>query len=254
MTDENAAEEVELDPLNETPAVEANAEGEAESAPAEDSSPSVEATEEQANDAVQKRINKITAEKYAEKRRAEELEKRLAELESAKPALPAETPKLEDFDYDESRHTEAVVQYQIQKQLEAQAAQQKQQEQQNAQKAKAAAFAAKEAEFGAANPDYAESVANIPKLHPETLDAIYSLENGPQMAHYLGKHLDVADEIASASPVQAAVRIGQIAAALSVNNKQVSTTSAPEPVSTLSGAAGVAKDLDEMSMDEIMAL
>ena len=252
MTDETVVEEVELDPLNEAPVVEVVAGSEAESAPAGEPSPPVEEVNEPDN--VQLRINKITAEKYAEKRRAEELEKRLAELESAKPALPNEAPKLEDFDYDDAKHTEAVIQYQVQKQLEAQANSQKQQAQQTAQQAKAADFAAKEAEFGAKTPDYAEAVGNIPQLHPDTLDAIYSLDNGPQMAHYLGKHLDVADEIANAPPHIAAVKLGQIAASLQVNAQKVTTTSAPEPVATLSGAGGVTKDLNDLSMDEIMAL
>jgi vacuolar-type H+-ATPase subunit I/STV1 len=233
MTDETVVKEVELDPLNENPVVEA-AESEAELTPEGEPSTPVE----EAPDNVQLRINKITAEKYAEKRRAEELEKRLAELESAKSALPSEAPKLEDFDYDDAKHTEAVIQYQVRKQLEAQANTQKQQAQQTAQQAKAAEFAAKEAEFGAKNPDYAEAVGNIPRLHPDTLDAIYSLENGPQMAHYLGKHLDVAYEIASAPPHIAAVKLGQISATLQVKAHKVSTTSAPEPVENLGGAGG----------------
>jgi hypothetical protein len=249
MTDETVTDEVEIDPLNEEGAeVEAPPETEAESSPA------VEANEEQKHDAVQARINKITAEKYEAKRKAEELERRLAEIEKSQSALPSEAPKLEDFDFDESRHNEAVIQYQVQKHLAEQAAQEKKQAADVAAQAKAAEFAAKESEYAAANPTYAQDVANLPRFSSDTLDAIYSLDNGPQMAQYLGKHLDVADEIASANPVLAAVKLGQIAAALSVNAKTVTTSKAPEPVDTLSGSAGVAKDLDSMSMDEIMAL
>jgi hypothetical protein len=42
---------------------------------------------------------------------------------------------------------------------------------------------------------------------------------------------------------------------LATSTKTVETTSAPEPVDTLAGAAGgVGKPLDDMSMDEVMHL
>ena len=123
MTDEVVTEEAELDPLNDAPAS-LEASQATEETPAE-SSPAVEANEEQDN--VQKRINKLTAQKYEEKRGRQTAEARVAELEGAKPALPSEAPKLEDFDFDETRHNEAVITYQVQKQLNAQSAQQTQQ-------------------------------------------------------------------------------------------------------------------------------
>lgn len=255
MTDETVFDEVELDPLDEVPEIEAVAEGEAESKPVEESSPSVEANQDTAQDAIQKRINKITADKYAEKQRADELAKRLAELEGAKAALPSEAPKLEDFDYDDAAHTAAVVQYQVKKELEAQANQQRQQVQQQSQREKAQEFAGKESAYLAKAPDYAEAVANLPQFPPDTLDAIYSLDNSPETAHYLGKHLDVAYEIANAPPHIAAVKLGQIAAGLaSATATKVKPSSAPEPINTITGAGGVSKNLDDMSMDEIMAL
>jgi len=172
-----------------------------------------------------------------------------------KTSAPQEEPKLEDFDYDEGRYTEALIKYQVQKQLEDQKQQNSQESIDAKMQSKVANFAAKEAEFGASNPDYQDVVQKIPQLHPDTLDVIYSMDNGPEMAHYLGKHLDIADEIATAKPVVAAMKLGQIAAKLAATTKTVETTLAPEPVDTLSGASsGITKDASEMSMDEIMQL
>lgn len=50
-----------------------------------DSSPDSEEKREEKSNGVQDRINKITAEKYQERRRAEELQKKLDELEKVKP-------------------------------------------------------------------------------------------------------------------------------------------------------------------------
>lgn len=206
-------------------------------------------------DAVQQRINKITAEKHEERRGRIAAEERLAEMEGNNtPAISGEPPKLEDFDFDESKYNDAVIDYKVDSKLAAQAEQTKQQATDDTRRDAAATFANREAEFGKTVGDYAETVKKIPQLHPETLDIIYSMENGPQMAHYLGSHLDVADKIATASPVQAAVELGRIAATLAATTKTVETSNAPKPVDTLSGSGGVGKDQDEMSMAEIMAL
>lgn len=215
----------------------------------EESSPSVDAKP----DPVQARINKITADKYAEKRRADAAELKVKELEGAnKPAPTSEEPTLEDSDFDETKHNAALIQYQVGQQLAAQAAQQRQTTVDEAKHTKATEFAAKEVEFEKSHPGYADVVANIPQLQPETLELVYNL--GPEMAHYLGSHLDVADEIANATPMQAAVTLGRIAATMDATANTVTTTTAPEPVQTLKGAGGINKTTDEMSMDEIMGL
>lgn len=255
MTDETVADEVEIDPLAEkTVVAPPPPDDKTPSQPPEESSPSVDT--KPAVDPVQARINKITAEKYGEKRRADAAELRLAELEGNQtPVAPTEAPKLEDFDFDEAKFNAATIEYQVDQRFAAQATQGQQQAADDARQNAAANFATKEAEFGATTPDYSEVVKNIPQLHPDTLDVIYSMENGPQLAHYLGSHLDVADKIANASPVNAAVELGRIAATLATSTKTVETTSAPEPVDTLAGAAGgVGKPLDDMSMDEVMHL
>jgi hypothetical protein len=215
-------------------------------------SPEVDATSDPAQDAVQKRINKITADKYAEKRRADELETKLKALEASKAPMPADAPQLEDFDYDDGKHQEALIQYQVQKALETAQETTNQQQAEQARQKIADDFTSKEAEYLAKHPEYSTEVANLPRFGTETLNAIYEL--GPQVSHYLAKHLDVASEVANASPTMAAVKLGQISMGLSGDTKTVKPTTAPEPPTTLKGGATISKAQEDMSMDEIMAL
>jgi hypothetical protein len=241
------AVEVELDPLTDVVAP---------PPPADDkATPTQTPTEPVAAiDPVQARINEITAKRYAEQRRADAAEAELAKLKGAPAPIAKDPPKLEDFDFDETRHNAAMIEYQVETQLSAKAAEGVQQSKEDAARQAADAFAVKEAEFANATPGYSDAVANLPRFPADTLDAIYSLDNGPQMAHYLGTHLDVADRIANASPVQAAMELGRIAASMAATAPIITPSGAPEPVETLSGAGGVSKDMDDMSMDEIMAL
>ena len=207
-----------------------------------------------AQEAIDKRIGKITAEKYGYRREAEQLRVELEALRVAqdKPALPADAPQLEDYDYDDGKHQEALIQYQVNKALDTQQHIADQQRSEQARQNIANEFTNKEAEYANTHPEYIEEIANLPGFNPDTLDVIYDL--GPQVSHYLAKHLDVANDIANASPTMAAVKLGQISMGLSADNKVVKPTTAPEPVVTLAGGAAITKSQDEMSMDEIMAL
>lgn len=201
---------------------------------------------------VQEKINKVIAEKYKEQRRADELQSKLDALEIAKPALPTSAPDLEDFDYDEDKHNDANIQYQINKALEAQKEVQSQQQVTQAKEQLVNDFSTKEAEYISVHPEYAEEVSNLPRFNEDTLNTIFQM--GPQVSHYLAKHLDVAGEVANLSPTMAAVKLGQISMGLSADNKTVTPSQAPAPVSTIAGGAAVNKDMSDMSMDEIMGL
>lgn len=201
---------------------------------------------------VQEKINKVIAEKGMETRRADALQAKLDAQAGAKPVLPADAPQLEDFDYDDGKHQEAVIEYKVQKALETQSKQATQAQIVQARQKVANDFNTKEAEYLAKHPEYAEEVATLPKFPQDTLNAIYEL--GPQVSHYLAKHLDVANDVANASPTMAAVKLGQISMGLTADSKIVKPSRAPEPVKTIAGGAAVTKSQDKMSMDEIMAL
>ena len=212
----------------------------------------VDTQSDPAQDAVQKRINKITADKYAEKRRADALQAKLDAQAPAKPELPAEAPQLEDFDYDEAKHQEALIQHQVSKALVSKQAEIDRQNIAQVKNQVADEFTLKEVEYASVHPEYAEEVGHLPAFQEDTLNAIYEL--GPKVSHYLAKHLDVANEIAAASHTTAAVKLGQISMGLSAENKTIKPSTAPTPVETLTGGGEVNKDMGDMSMDEIYNL
>ena len=110
----------------------------------------------------------------------------------------------------------------------------------------------------AAIPDYYEVVEkmnNVVLFSPETIEVMQELQNGPQVVHYLGNHLDIADKISGLGPLQAAAELGRISARLGDSpSKNKQTTKAPPPVEPVAGGAGsLSKSYEEMSMSEIMA-
>jgi hypothetical protein len=240
---ESAPAEPEIDlqlEAEDPPEVEAAAE------PAADTTQESAPEQVDAEDKTQKRINQLVAQRYEEKRRADALEKQLQE----QAAKPEPEPTLEKFDYDEEAYNKAAVAYQVkqeilalQKQAQAQQALQQQQEINRS-------FAEKVQKF--ARPDYAEVISAIPELPNETIGLVQ--QAGPEVAYYLGKHLDVAAEIAQSNPLHAAMRIGAITEQLKAGrpNKQPST--APEPIKPLSAAGALSGDVgDDMSMEAWMA-
>ena len=230
--------------------VEAVQEGQAETAPA-----TVEETEggfvDTDNDAIQKRINKITAEKYAEKRRADELERKLKEREAPQVQTQNAEPKLEDFDYDDAAYNRAMIQYEVGKVRAELQDGQKQEEQKRAQQTRENNFNDKVSEFKKTATDYEQVVSNIPELPEQTLNAVMLSEKAPELAYYLGKHLDVADQIATMDPISAAMKLGQISAQLSAPIKTVKPSAAPEPIEPVNSGGVSNKTLEDMSMEEI---
>jgi hypothetical protein len=253
MSEENDAVEQEVDPTVEDVVNETSTEGEAE-AQGESSPPEVNTQIDTAQDKIQERINEITRQKYEEKRRADELQRQLDAANANKQQVPKEEPTLEQFDYDEDKLNQARIERQVAIQLEKERQQQALQTQQAQRNQEAAKFSAKEAEYSKKHENYLESIKNLPQLHPETLSALYAMENGPEIAHYLGEHLDIADNVATSNPVLAAVELGKISAVLSSSNRKIKVSKAPAPVKTLSGQSTVGKNMEDMSMEEIMAM
>lgn len=257
MTEENAA--LEADP-NMPPLDVEIVEQSTEETPQADSAP-VEQVETPAEpdepNRVQERINKITADKYeekrareAEKKRADDLEQRLKALQQAQPEQDRE-PTLEDFDYDDAKFQSALIDYKVNKQAEVMQQNQAKQQQQHEMARIGETFNRREAEFASTATDYTEVIASLPPLSEAVKAALMLSEDGPKLAYYLGKHLDVADEIATATPMVAAMRLGQISQQLTAIPKTAQNSAAPEPVETLSSGGVVNKDLSDMTMDEI---
>lgn len=229
----------------------------AESAPAEaEAGTEVAPTDDSPTepDGVQKRINKITADKHAEKRRADALQDQLDKLKQA-PVSTTEEPKLENFDYDQDKHNEALVNWKVENRLAEQTQVQQQQAAQAEVQQVQKQFAERSEAFAETTPDYAEVLKGLPELPQDVFEAVLLSEDGPQLAYHLATHLDVVDSLANDLPQVRLVKLGQISAGFkAVTKPTVKPSAAPEPIKPVSSGASASKEMEDMSMDEIMNL
>jgi hypothetical protein len=246
--DTQAEPEVEAQPEVQAEAVVGD--GQAESAPAEKKGLEREAFDSEGNpidltELAQSRINKVTADKYGEKRRADALQERLEALEAQQPVVTQTTsvePTLESCDHDEEKFYTALMDYKLDKRMAQLQAQQGQSTEQARVTAINKSFDAQVAAIVETKPDYQEVIANVPTLPNETLQTVMSMDNGADIAYYLGKHLDVADEIASASPIMAAMRLGEIRAQLANGKPKPKHSAAPDPIDPISAGGKIASE------------
>jgi hypothetical protein len=208
--------------------------------------PAEQPDEDKVSKGVQKRINKFTREKYELQARIRELEEEQAKNS---PKTELKEPSLEDFNYDQGAYKQALIEYgssQAQKQKTTAP-------QVDPVKAeKVAAFSQKLDAFKAKAPDYVDVVSQMP-ISQVGSDAILEMDNGPQVAYYLGNHLDLVDEINALGPVAAALKIADLSRKLKPAEPKIST--APDPVTSIkSGGGKVTKNEDDMTVEELDAL
>lgn len=208
-------------------------------------------------DEKQKALNKLAFEKREETRQRKALEEELARIKAQTPQVAVQVeaaPKLEDFDYDQDAYNDALIDYKVNLKAQQIVSQQDERmalERQNKVKAD---FNARAEKLKAKAPDFDEALNMIPILPTETLNTIMQADNGADLAYYLGKHLDVADAIASLSPTMAAMKLGQISAQLATAKPINKQSAAPDPIEPVTSSSSLSKSQDDMSMEEIMAL
>lgn len=220
-----------------------------ESAPvAEDAKNEVEVEKPVVEDGFQKRINKVTADKYAEiekakaaTKRADDLQEKLNEYESKKTVL--KKPTLEDHDYDTDALNAAEVEFQVQERLNAHIESQKKAATETSQSAEAQriqdSFSEQITALG--KDDFSEKVNSIPLLPNGVASIMMQQPNGAELAYHLANHLDVADSLAGMTANAAIMELGRISASLSAK-PIIKTSAAPEPIETLNSGSVLTKE------------
>lgn len=205
-------------------------------------------------DEKQKVLNQLAFEKREEKRHRIALEEEVAQLKAQipKPAKQEEVaPKLEDFDFDEHKHNDALIDFKVNQKAKELAVEQEEQQAAQNQQALQKSFNDNVRKLSETTPDYEESIGKLPVFPGDTLNAIMQSENGPQLAYYLGKHLDIADKIASENPMMAAMSLGRISARLESVKPEPKQSAAPEPIEPVNTSGSLNKSQEDMTMDEI---
>lgn len=258
MSDETAVDGAQVAPA-ETP--ETKPEATQETAPESTKEQEGErARDEKGRFVPQERVNEITrarreAERgwQSERQLREQLEQRLAALETQRQPSSDKPPALEDFDFDQSRWAKAVTDYAVAQASKTVEAKYRDSATQRTQHQAMEEFASREREYAKANPDYinaAQELASFVRFPNETVEAIGYSEQGPALVHYLANHLDEADRISRLPPHLAALQLGRIEKDL-VKPKPVSK--APPPAPKVDGGAAVNKDPERMTTEEWVA-
>lgn len=194
------------------------------------------------SDNFEKKIGKVTGKMYSHMRRADAAEKELAEIKAARSVEPeAKAPTLEDFDFDDTAFNNANIAYHVKKGVSAEAKRMQDQAGVDAKVSKQATidktFDDLEASYAAANPTYVDAVSNLPMFNVDTLNLIKGA--GPEMAASLGNNLELAHEIANASPMEAAMKIGVLSTQLNAV-PQIKPSAAPAPIEPITPGGGIA--------------
>lgn len=229
-----------------------------ESAPSEKAEDQPEETEEiqeeEKDTGWQKRIDKRTADYYREKRERERLEQENAELRKNVTPQTTSKPNLEQFDYDEDKYQEALIEWRIENKIGEKLSSQKQNDEENKLRKQADDFARKVAQANI--PGYDEVVYNLAenvRLPMDVLTAINQDDKGPEILFYLGKNLDIADDLSRSDLITAGKKLAEISQKVAAPVRK-KTTKAPEPVKPAgSGGGGREKSIDDYSMDDIMS-
>ena len=231
-----------------------------ESAPVVDTiKPEATEAEKPTGDGFQKRIDKVTADKYSEKRRADDLQKRVDAFEASKAKETLQKPKLDDpsIDYDEEAFDKANRKYDIDQGVQDVLAQQSadaKAEQQETEKEKVLTdFNERIKTLGKA--DFDEKANSIPNLPAGVADAIMQSEFGAEMIYHLGspENAEKANAIANMTPAMAMMELGKLSTQLSIK-PEIKLSAAPDPITTLnSGGSTLEISEDDMTMDQWMA-
>ncbi len=211
-------------------------------------------------DPVQRRIDRLTREKYELRGRLDALERQLSERrEPDRPAAGEKEPKLSDFD-DFDQYVAAKASYIAEQKLNA-ALSKREQEARQQTEASSAQQAVTEwhKRLDAARSaidDYDEVVESAGvEVTPAMGQAIMDSDMGPQVAYYLARHPDEAEKMHAMSPAAVLRAIGRIEAKIESESIAAKKTSAaPKPVSPVSGQGTGQKRLETASYEDFVKL
>lgn len=165
---------------------------------------------------VKARMDHLTAEKFAEKRRADDLQKKLDDIEREKndAILSKPAPTEEQFDYDSERfHTALREDSEAKGRAKGRqdALVEVQQQQQQAEYIKDVnAYNARVAKFIEKAPDFVEATQALNGMNPEVQRELVKHEKGEEMTYWLSKNLEIANQLHVATPIEQGRILAQV--------------------------------------------
>ena len=189
---------------------------------------------EKAIEDLQKRVNKVTSnwrqtEREKEYWREQAMAKQAAPAVEAKPAEATKFPALADYDYDEAKHSQAVIEYtRAEARREAVAVLKAERDRQDAER-RQQTWKQKADEFSKVQPDFNELVSDptLP-ITAEMTQAVLDSEIGPELAYHLARNREVAEQVSRMSGTALALALGRIEGRL-IAQKELAARPAAAP-------------------------
>ena len=205
-----------------------------------------EETEAQHLSRRQKAVKKATEQLQAELRETKE---RLAALEKGgkkeeAEEEPAGAPKREDFESDEE-FQEALFDYRYQERSKKEKQLAAEKEENDRLQKNWSSYKEKVSAFKEDHDDWDDVMSSNIPIQESVYLAVHELENGPEVAYYLGKNPDYAKKLHAMSPLSAIMEIGNLSERLKpkttkrevVEERGPAIRKIPEPVQPVSTAA-----------------
>jgi hypothetical protein len=215
-----------------------------------------EENHEQKSSGAEKRINKLTAQRYEQERRAEAAEARIAEMEAAKPAetiTPDNAPQLPADQYDQEamqayhndmlKYTQETATSAANKAFEGQQKAGQVAQQQTEMQKVVSTFANNAIRDGVDMDKLraAEQTLNQAGITPQLGEFLMKDQNGGKIAEFLHDNPSVMHEVLSMDPISAGHKI-----MTEIKPRALSTTpkvsNAPEPTPDIKGGGATDKD------------
>lgn len=208
---------------------------------------------------VQKKLDKLTRQKYEADARAEYWEqqaKAKAETPAPKPASAEGKPTLAQFNYDQEQYLEALSDWRIDAKLAEAEKRRAEGEKEKTEQERLAAFRQRLSEFVVDHPDYQQvAIFNPIKYSPTMLEFVKDSEIGPQIGYYLGQHLEEAKEIEAMPAYRQAIALDRLERQLSEPEPEEPSvpqrrtiTQAPPPPATIASSGHARRSINDPSL------
>jgi len=194
---------------------------------------------------VQRRIDRLTKQKYELQGRLEALERQMQPPAQSQPQNVTSKPQRYEYASDED-FVEAMTDYKLQQVQRQHMTQQQLAQQERARSQMQQEFSRKAIEAAKAYPDFIEAIEEADaQVAPHVEAAIYASDKSADIAYFFAKNPDELERINALHPVKAAMEIARIEAKVTRPTKQ--TSSAPPPINPVGSRAAVNKDPSQMT-------
>lgn len=210
------------------------------------------------SDNFQKRIDTVVGQRNSVRLENEELKRQLEARNNVEiPTVDASEPTLEQFEFDQDKYNDALINYRVEKGANAVLSNYVQAQQQASQQVQQdnviSLYNQRAQDFSTQVTDWNEALGGL-QLTPQAQQAIMASDMGPQIAYSIAKDPALMSQMNQMDSMSAFMKVGELAQTVRVNGVTNKISSAPDPITPPNGGGGALKaaDLENLSTAEFM--